>query len=82
MFQIEFPLLNEGCKLKKANNLGDSLAVELAALTRAALVQIQVPQPFFYGIKIVFKTFISIKNCNSRNCKAEFFPTSNNFPVA
>ena len=25
--------------------LGDSLAVELAALTRAALVQIQVPQP-------------------------------------
>ena len=45
MFQIEFALLNEGCKLKKANNLGDSLAVELAALTRAALVQIQVPQP-------------------------------------
>ena len=27
--------------------MGDSLAVELAALTRAALVQIQVPQPFF-----------------------------------
>ena len=48
MFQIEFALLNEGGKLKKANNLGDSLAVELAALTRAALVQIQVPQPFFY----------------------------------
>ena len=25
--------------------MGDSLAVELAALTRAALVRIQVPQP-------------------------------------
>lgn len=27
--------------------MGDSLAVELAALTRAALVQIQVPQPYY-----------------------------------
>ena len=61
MFQIGFALLNEGCELKKENNLGDSLAVELAALTRAALVQIQVPQPFFYGIKFFFKTSISIK---------------------
>src|SRR5690606_28035497 len=35
---------------RPAAMLGDSLAVELAALTRAALVRIQVPQPTFYPI--------------------------------
>lgn len=36
------PVLDEAGAL-----LGDSLAVELSALTRAALVRIQVPQPDF-----------------------------------
>ena len=36
--------------------LGDSLAVELAALTRATLVQIQVPQPYFKLKKPYYKS--------------------------
>ena len=46
------PVASPACRLpasparhRRASRLGDSLAVELPALTRAALVRIQVPQP-------------------------------------